>query len=194
MAVKLDMQKAFDQMEWPFILRIFRLLGFNSHWIHLIHQCLSSVQFSILLDGSPHGKFSSSRGLRQGDSLSPFLFILGAEALSRLIHLEESKGALHGIKISRSSPSVTHLAYVDDFIFFSKAKVGEANTFLTCLRKYERWSGQSVNFTKSSLFFSKNTKDSIISSIKEILNLKQIPPKAKYLGLPLFFHNNKTGF
>jgi hypothetical protein len=51
---------------------------------------------------------------------------------------------------------------------------------------------QSVNFSKSSLFFSKNTKDSIISSIKDILNLKQIPPKAKYLGLPLFFHNNKT--
>jgi hypothetical protein len=53
MAVKLDMAKAFDQMEWSFLLRIFSFLGFNSLWIHLVHQCLSSVKFSIMLDGSP---------------------------------------------------------------------------------------------------------------------------------------------
>jgi hypothetical protein len=192
MAVKLDMAKAFDQMEWSFLLHIFRLLGFNDLWIHMIHQCLSSVKFSVMLDGSPYGNFSSSRGLRQGDPLSPFLFILGAEALSRLILSEENNGKLHGIQISRNSPSVSHLAYADDFFFFSKAKVSEAETFLLCLKKYEGWSGQMVNFTKSSIFFSKNTKPPIISAITAILNLRQIPPLAKYLGLPLFFHRNKA--
>jgi hypothetical protein len=140
----------------------------------------------------PTWQFCSTRGLRQGDPLSPFLFILGAEALSRLILSEERKGNLHGIQISRHSPSVSHLAYADDFFFFSKAKATEADTFLQCLKKYEAWSGQMVNFTKSSIFFSKNTKDSSILSIKSILNLKQIPPLTKYLGLPLFFHRNKA--
>jgi hypothetical protein len=138
-----------------------------------------------------HGNFSSTRGLRQGDPLSPFLFILGAEALSRLILSEERKGNLHGIQISRNSPSISHLAYADDFFFFSKAKVNEAATFLKCLKKYEGWSGQMVNFTKSSIFFSKNTKDSIILSIKSILNLNQIPPLTKYLGFLYSFIETK---
>jgi hypothetical protein len=90
MAVKLDMEKAFDSMEWDFLLKILSLLGFNYRWIQWISQCITTSSFSILLDGAPYGKFFPSRGLRQGDHLSPFLFILGSEILSRLILKEES--------------------------------------------------------------------------------------------------------
>ena len=85
MALKLDMKKAFDSMEWEFLLKILDPLGFHPTWVHWIHQCITTSSFSILLDGAPYGKFSPSRGLRQGDPLSPFLFILGSEIMSRLI-------------------------------------------------------------------------------------------------------------
>jgi hypothetical protein len=104
MALKLDMEKAFDSMEWEFILKILRLLGFNSIWTQWIKQCITTTSFSIMLDGSPFGNFYPTRGLRQGDPLSPFLFILGTEALSRLILREEGLGNLNGIKIARNSP------------------------------------------------------------------------------------------
>jgi hypothetical protein len=85
MALKLDIEKAFDSMEWNFLLKIFSLLGFNSTWINWFSQCLTTSSFSILLDESPYGKFAPFRGLRQEDPLSHFLFILGYEILSRIL-------------------------------------------------------------------------------------------------------------
>ncbi|GLT68114.1 hypothetical protein SLA2020_403730 [Shorea laevis] len=109
MALKLDMEKAFDSMEWDFILQILNRLGFHPTWVQWIRQCLTTTSFSILLDGAPYGKFFPSRGLRQGDPLSPFLFILGSEILSRLIIREENLGLLHGIKMTRQCPAISHL-------------------------------------------------------------------------------------
>jgi hypothetical protein len=77
MALKLDMEKAFDSMEWSFLFQILRSLGFHSRWIRMIEQCIATVSFSILLDGSPFGRFFPHRDLRQGDPISPFLFTLG---------------------------------------------------------------------------------------------------------------------
>lgn len=81
MALKLDMEKAFDRMELSFISKVPKSLGFHPKWIHMIEQCISAVSFSILLDGSPFGKFIPHHGLSQGGPLSPFLFILGTEVL-----------------------------------------------------------------------------------------------------------------
>jgi hypothetical protein len=136
MALKLDMEKAFDRMEWSFLFHILKSLGFHSKWIHMIEQCISTVSFSILLDGSPFGRFFPQRGLRQGDPLSPFLFILGLEVLSRLIIKEELAGNIHGIKISRHSPLVSHLLYADDLMVFSRANSSEASSILNCLTKF----------------------------------------------------------
>jgi hypothetical protein len=85
MAIKIDMEKAFDRMEWTFILAILSKLGFHSTWINWIRMCITSPSFSILLNGSPYGTFIPERGLRQRDPFSPFLFILGSEVLSRLL-------------------------------------------------------------------------------------------------------------
>ena len=191
MAIKLDMEKAFDRMEWSFLLRIFSLLGFSPKWLQLVEQCISTASFSILLDGSPFGMFISSRGLRQGDPLSPFLFILGSEALSRLIVRAENHGFINGIKISRDSPRISYLLFVDDLMFFAKASTSEASIILDCLTTYLQWSGQNINFQKSSIFFSLNSHHNAIANIKSILNLQQISPRAKYLGLPLFVNKTK---
>jgi hypothetical protein len=94
MFLKLDMEKAFDRIEWNFLLAILEKLGFSPTWISWLRICISTPTFSILLNGSPYGYLSPSRGLRLGDSLSPFLFILGSKVFSRLMFKEERNGSL----------------------------------------------------------------------------------------------------
>ncbi|KAB1228187.1 hypothetical protein CJ030_MR5G008784 [Morella rubra] len=125
MAIKLDMAHAYDRLEWKFLLQVLKCFSFNSLWRQLIHQCISTVTFSILLNGSPHGCFQPSRGLRQGDPLSPFLFILASEVLSRLFYLEVRFGSLHGIIAVRRAPPVTHLLFAGDLFIFCRANIRE---------------------------------------------------------------------
>lgn len=190
MGLKLDVTKAFNQMEWSFILKIFSLLAFHQTWINWIHQCLFTVPYSILLDGSPFGKFCPRQGLMQGDPLSPFLFILDSEVLSRLILEQESLALSMVLKSARQIRAIP-FPISSDIMLFARANSSEASTLLNCLNLYSSWSGQSNNPFKSTISFSKNTKPESISSIQAILNLRQISPNAKYIGLPLFIQKNK---
>ena len=157
MALKIDTEKAFDSIEWSFLLNALRLHGFNSTWINWVSQCISSPSFSFLINGSPFGNFKSSRGLRQVDPLSPFLYIIGANVLSRLLQKAETLGSLKGIKISLGCPQISHLQFVDDLLIFSKANPTSAATILDCLASYQSWSRQKINYSKSGVIFSKNT-------------------------------------
>jgi hypothetical protein len=121
MFLKMDMEKAFDQMEWLFVLAIMKKLGFNDTWLGWIEACISSSSFSILINGSLFGMISPARGLRQGDPLSPFLLILGSEVFSRLMIHEASLGHINGIKIARNNPAIHHLLFVDDLLIFGQA-------------------------------------------------------------------------
>jgi hypothetical protein len=191
MFLKMDMEKAFDKIEWNLILAIMQHLGFHATWLQWIESCISSTSFSILLNGSPFGLFSSKRGLRQGDPLSPFLFILGSELLSRLLLKEERIGNIKGMKIARASPAINHLLFADDLLLFGKASLLEAASFKGCLDKYCSWSGQSINSRKSSIRFSKNTKSSTTSSILNILPFNPNPANSIYLGLPILLGRSK---
>ncbi|XP_059451183.1 uncharacterized protein LOC132181985 [Corylus avellana] len=166
-------------------------LGFCSNWITWIRACISSTSFSILLNGSPFGFFSPERGLRQGDPLSPFLFIIGSEVFSRLMYREECAGAIRGLKISKNNAAIHHLLFADDLLIFGRANLAEATSIKSCLEKYCRWSGQKINSFKSSIRFSKNTNPSLISSISAILPYTSNPTKSLYLGLPILMGNSK---
>jgi hypothetical protein len=187
----MDMEKAFDRMEWNFLLAILEKLGFSPIWISWIKTYISSASFSILLNGSPLGFFSPERGLRQGDPLSPFLFILGSEVFSRLLFREERKGCINGLRIARNCSPIHHLLFANDLLMFGKASVTEATCFKSCLDKYYSWSSQSVNASKSSIRFNKNTNPAISDAITSLLPYSTNPTKSLYLGLPILMGNSK---
>jgi len=166
-------------------------LGFHPIWINWIRICISLSSFSILINGSPFGYFTPSRGLRQGNPLSPFLFILGTEVLSLLFRQQESLGLLKGIRIARNCYAISHLLFADDLIIFAKTTSSEACIIKSCLQFYCRCSGQKVNEAKSSILFSKNTVVSCINSIKGIIPYKVTSSIAFYLGLPIIIGKSK---
>jgi hypothetical protein len=93
---KLDLEKAYDHVNWEFVSYLMGRLGFGSKWRTWIFACISTTQFSILINSSPNGFFGSSRGLCQGDPLSPLLFVIVMEALSRMLPRTMVRGYLSG--------------------------------------------------------------------------------------------------
>ena len=104
MSVKLDMSKAYDRVEWAYLEAMMRRMGFNERWISLILMCVSTVEYLVLINGEAKGKIILTRGLRQGDPISPYLFLLCAEGLSAMIKKEERDGLLKGVAVSRKAP------------------------------------------------------------------------------------------
>lgn len=121
-ALKLDMSKAYARVEWTFIEEMMKCMNFSEEWTNKVMQCISSVSYSILINGSPQEEFRPSRGLRQGDPLSPYLFLLCAEGFSTLLKREESLLNLSGFQINKHCPILTHLFFADDILVFLKAK------------------------------------------------------------------------
>lgn len=136
MAIKVDMAKAYDMVEWSPLLRILQMHGFCDQFCALILECVSSAYYSILVNGSPFGFFSSSRGLCQGNPMSPALFTVLSDLLSRIISCSEASGKLSCVKVSRSSPWITHLMYVDDLVIYCKANMVEAQEVKSCVNTY----------------------------------------------------------
>ena len=141
MAIKLDMSKAFDRVELCFIKRFMEKLGFCSKWVSLIMQCIISVSYLVLINGVAYGNIIPSRGLRQGDPLSPSLFLLCAERLSAIIHEAARNHLFTSIYICRSCPNITHLFFANDSILFCKAKPEECQELKQILQRYEDASG-----------------------------------------------------
>lgn len=120
-------------------------LGFNSVFTNWIRIYISSVSFEVLVNGGKSDQFKPTRGLRQGDPLSPYLFILGQEVLSRMLGNELRARNISGAKPSARGLAITHVMYVDDIILFSKATTNDAKMLANCLGKCCDWSGQSIN-------------------------------------------------
>ena len=153
--------------------------------------CVSTITYSVLVNGEPSGLIHPTRGIRQGDPLSPFLFLLCTEGLNGLIKKAELDGDIHGFSLCRRGPKLTHLLFADDCLLFCRATIKECGMVLDILNAYEEASGQKINKAKTALFFSKATDAAMKNNIKEAWGVPEIMQYEKYLGLPSFVGKGK---
>ena len=191
MALKLDMSKAYDRVEWPFVKCLLVKMGFHSKRADLMMECITTVTYSILINGEPSHIIHPSRGLRQGDPLYPYLFLLCTEGLHGLLTKAAAFGEIRGISICRNGPQLTHLFFADDSLLFCRVLIQECMHIQDLLSTYEEASGQKLNKDKTTLFFSKNTDRETQDSIIDLLGVPEIKQYEKYLGLPSFVGRNK---
>ena len=184
MAVKTDMSKAYDRLEWDFIKLAILRFGFHPTFADWIMQCISTVSFSFIINDASRGNVKPGRGIRQGDPLSPYIFIICGELLSSLCNLGQRNGKLKGIALASGVPSINHLLFADDTMFFCKANAANAQTLNKILATYESLSGQLINTQKSAVSFSKNSSNELKAQIKQILGIENSGGFGKYLGLP----------
>jgi hypothetical protein len=184
MGIKLDMSKAFDRVEWSFLEAVMHKLGFADAWVRLVMNCVKSVRYSVVVNGNVVGNIIPSRGIRQGDPISPYLFILCAEAFGSLLHHAHIKGAISGVPTSKNGPKITHLFFADDSLVLCKANQVEWRRLLNILDTYERGSGQKINLNKTAIFFSRNTCLSRRLEILALSGLSKANRYDSYLGLP----------
>ncbi|XP_042038362.1 uncharacterized protein LOC121784263 [Salvia splendens] len=193
LALKLDMAKAYDRVQWPFLLMVLERMGFPLGWVSMIRRCISSCWFSVLVNGSPAGFFQSTRGLRQGDPLSPSLFVLAADYLSRSLDRLVDSHPDMAYRAVRSSPTISHLSYADDIIIFTRAHREAVERLTHCLDHYFAVSGQMVNRGKSH-FFLHPRFESWADTVAEVGGFQMGSFPFTYLGVPIYKGNLKADF
>ena len=190
--LKIDMSKAYDHVEWNFLKFMMLWMGFAEGWVELIILCVSTVSYQVIRNGVEVGPIIPSRGFRQGDPLSPYLFIICVEVLSSLIRNRERAGLIHGVKVARSTPAVSHLFFADDCLLFFKANHTEARIMKSLLAVYGAASGQQVNYNKSVLSFSANVDEASLRQVCGILEVSATSIHGTYLGLPSLIGRKKN--
>ncbi|XP_074328182.1 uncharacterized protein LOC141666094 [Apium graveolens] len=190
-ALKLNISKAYDRVNWNYLRDRMVSMGFSEKWIKWVMLCVTTVSYSISFQGSLIGPIIPTRGLRQGDPLSPYLFLLCVEGLSNALKTAGDHGQIHGCQICEAAPSVTHLLFADDNFLFFKATANEASIVKNVLDTYENWSGQAVNYQKSAIFFSSNVRIDKQQEIMEVLGVHNDIGESKYLGLPSLIGRSK---
>jgi hypothetical protein len=183
-AVKLDMTKAYDRVEWEYLRLIMTQMGFNDRWANLIMKCVELVKLSIKINGHISESFSPTWGIRQGDPLSPYLFLICAEGLSCLLKYSGPQFLSKGIRVGIHAPWISHLLFADVCLIFTQESDRGAARLKDLLHIYHDGSGQMVNMLKSAIFFSANCDISVKNSVKQTMGIDNETLGEKYLGLP----------
>lgn len=169
--LKVDLSKAFDRMDWVFLKYLLQLYGFPINFSNWVMACIESAEFSVVINGDGDGFFRPSSGLRQGCALSPYMFILGMDLLTRHLNFQLEEGELVGLRIARTASPLASCVYADDLLLFGAATAEEATRLQLSLKMFSQVSGQIIGPQKSSIWFSSITGP---DRIREVSNILQV--------------------
>ena len=181
--IKVDIAKAFDTIRWEFIFQCLRCIAVPESLIRWIEACVCSATFSLGFNGSSYGYFRGSRGLRQGDPLSPYLFVLAMNCLSHSLNKAAKEGKFnYHSKCKRTE--LTHLSFADDLLIFSDGSPRSVNNILEVLRDFEARSGLRISMEKTSLYAA-GLKPHELAQLTAATGLSLGVLPVRYLGVPL---------
>lgn len=190
-ALKLDMNKAYDRVNWNFLWDILLQFGFPPYLIHLLQQCVTTVSYQILVNGSPTQTFRPQCSLRQGNPLSPYLFVMCMEVFSSMFRRDEGMGLFQGLQVSRRAPSISHLFFADDALLFFKVSPSVCDHILSVTNEFCSVSGQIISLQKSFVRFSPNTPDDYRDFLSSALPMQSRSSIGDYLGMPVDLGRSK---
>lgn len=180
---KLDIMKAFDMLQWDSIIRVLSYMNFPATFITWIYSCISTPMFSILLNGSPVGFFKSKQGIRQGDPLSAYLFIIIMELLTQMLNAKMEQG-LFKLHPQCAEPRISSLMFADDLVIFCTPDVGTVQTIFDTLDIFYTMTGLKVNQQKSDMMTA-GLSSSQVNDLCSKTGLRCSNDTLTYLGLPL---------
>jgi len=184
MVIKLDLEKAYDRLRWSFIRDTLQEMRLPQNLIEVIMLCITTSTMQILWNGDPTEQFAPLRRVRQGDPLSPYLFVACMKRLSQYIEELVRTSQWRPISICKNGPEISHLMFADDIILFAEATVEQAKVIKQALDTFCEASGQKVSASKSKILFSPNTLEYQADAICHILEMTKTNDLGKYLGVP----------
>eukprot|EP00253_Pinus_taeda_P030024 PITA_30024 len=182
--IKLDLSKAYDRLNWEYLKKVMEAFGFCKRWIDWTSAMISTPTFSILLNGTSTSTFNASRGLRQGDPLSPFLFIIAAEGLGRYIEKEVQEDKIKGIRAWGNELPITHQQFMDDIMLFYNVSRREVKIMKNILDLFMEALGTQINNEKSCAYFF-NAIGNVECYLSRMMSFSVGELPTKYLGIPL---------
>ena len=183
---KLDIEKTYDNVDWSFLLTVMQKMGFGEKWIGWIKWCISTASFSVLINGTSKGCFQSSRGLRQGDPLSPYLFVIAMEVFSSFLKRVVDGGFMSGCKVkgrNGEGVQISHLLFADDTLVFCQASQDQLTYLSWLLMWFEAVSGLRINLEKSKIIPVGRVENIDDLALDFGCRVGSLP--STYLGLPL---------
>jgi hypothetical protein len=191
-ALKLDMSKSYDRVKWDFLRQMMLKLGFHQNWVKVVMNIVSTVTYRVKVNGDLTDEIIPERGLRQGDPLSLYHFLICAEAFSTLLNAAEERGVIKGVRVCPEAPSINHLLFADDSLLLFKIDDQSTSHLQHILSLYEDCSGKMINKDKCSVMFSSNTREGVRTNIMQSLDIRAEARNEKYLGLPIYMGKSKV--
>ncbi|PKI71887.1 hypothetical protein CRG98_007746 [Punica granatum] len=182
-AIKIDLMKAFDSLNWDFVLNSLDAMGIPSTFLKRIRGCITSSYFFVAINGSLASYFAGQKGLRQGDSLSPYMFVIAIEVFSNLLNATAEEGKV-GYHPRCKSIKLTHLCFADDLFLFTNGSKVSLLAILDVLSTFYNWSGLKLNPEKSEIFMGGINEEGIIDLVN-CSGFKKGTLPVRYLGIPL---------